>query len=64
MIYLDLSFLQDCKITQIYRTPEVPADPNANRPNPRIRATTTASATFSINNAKLYMPVVTLSITA
>ena len=50
-------------ISEIYKTLEVPANPDANSPNPLINATTTTtSATFQINNAKLYVPVVTLSI--
>ena len=37
-------------------------NPNSNPPVPTVAATQTIGATFQINNAKLYGPVVTLSI--
>ena len=36
--------------------------PNDNPPNPLIQSITTTSATFKINNVKLYAQIVTLSI--
>ena len=53
-----------CIVSQIYRTPESlnPATPNANLLNLCILPTLASDATFQINNAKLYVPVVTLSI--
>ena len=59
---LDLKWRKNCVISEIYKTSEVSADPNANLPNNLIQATTTTGATFQINNAKLYVPVVTFSI--
>ena len=58
-IELDLSWSD---LSQIYRTPEVVANPNANPLDPRIRPTSTSDATFKINSAKLYVPVITLSV--
>ena len=49
-------------ILNIYKTPEVLDNSDANLPNPLIQAATTTGATFQINNAKLYVSVVTLSI--
>ena len=61
-IELDLSWSKECIISETYKTPKVPANPMANPPNPLIQATATTGATFQINNAKFYFPVVTLSI--
>ena len=62
-IELDLSWSKECIISEIYKTPEVPANANANPPNPLIQATAaTTSATFQINNAKLYVSLATFSI--
>ena len=44
------------------RAPEVSANPNANPPVQEVDATQTKQATSQKNNAKLYAPVVTLSI--
>ena len=41
---------------------EIPANPVANPPPDRIPSTQTNNAIFQITNAKLYVPVVTLSI--
>ena len=49
-------------ISETYKTIEAPANPDTNAPNPLIKATTTTSATFQINNDKLYVPLVTMSI--
>ena len=53
---------QQNDLSQIYRTPKVPANPNANQHNPRIPPTSTSDAKFQINSAKRYVLVVTLSI--
>ena len=50
-IGLDLKLTKNCVISEIYKTLEVPANPNANPPNPPIQATATTAATFQINNA-------------
>ena len=57
-IELDLSLSRYCIISKLSRTPAAPANP----PVPSIEATETTGATFQINNAKLYVPAVTLSI--
>ena len=56
--------LAKCIVSQIYRTPESlnAATPNANLLNLCILPTLASDATFQINNAKFYVPVVTLSI--
>ena len=56
-IELDLSWSRYCIISEISRAPVVPANPNANPPVPA-----TTFATFQINNTKLCVLVVTLSI--
>ena len=58
----ELSWSKECIISEIYKTPEVPANLNANPPNILIHVTAKTSATFQMNIAKLYVPVVTLSI--
>ena len=59
---LDLPRLKDCKISEIFNTPEIDANPPAVLPNGHAPATSTTSALFQINSTKLYVPVVTLSI--
>ena len=54
-IELDLSWSKECIIPEISITPKIAGNP----PTP---ARPTTAATFKINNAKLYVPVVTLSI--
>ena len=54
-IELDLSWLKDCVISEISRTGEV------GEINPAA-ATETTGTTFQINSAKIYVPVVILSI--
>ena len=54
----DLSWSKDFIISEISRTPEI----DAYSPAPVVTATETNNATFQINNAKFYVPVVTLSI--
>ena len=61
-VELNLPWLKDCVISQILKTAAVAADPNANSSVLNKAATQTTSAIFQINNAKLYLPVVTLSI--
>ena len=61
-IELNLKWTKTCVITEICKTPEVLANPNANSPNHLNQATVTTGATFQTNNAKLYVSVVTLSI--
>ena len=43
-------------------TLRIPADPYSNLPVPVVAAIQTAGATLQINNAKLYVPVIFLSI--
>ena len=57
-IELDLPWSRYCIISEISKTPAASANP----PVPAVEATHTTGATFQINNAKLYVPVVTLSI--
>ena len=57
---LNLKWKKYCLISEIYKTPEVCANPNANLPYPLIQVPTTTAVTFQINSAKLYVPVVTL----
>ena len=59
-IKLDLSWSKECIVSEINKTPEVIDNPDANSPDPLIKATTETSATIQINNAKLFVPVVTL----
>ena len=58
-IELDLSWSKYCVISEVSRTCRVVSNSNPVRYE---MATTTNSATFQINNAKLHFPVVTLSI--
>ena len=43
-------------------TPRIPGNPDAKAPVPAMAAIQTTAGTFQINNAKLYVPVVTLTI--
>ena len=54
-IELDLTWPKNCVISETSRTPEVAGD------NP-VNTTLTTGATFTINNTKLYVPIVILSI--
>ena len=47
---------------KIHKTPEVPVNTGANPPTGRVLETKTLNATFQINSAKLYVPIVTLYI--
>ena len=59
---LDFSRPKECIISEISTIPAVPGNPDANPPVPDVAAIQTTSATFQINKAKFYVPVVTLSI--
>ena len=59
---LDLEWTKNCVISEISRTFRA-GDPNANPVVHQVETATTG-ATFQINNAKLYVPVVTLIIIA
>ena len=62
-IELDLSWLKECIISGISRIPRVPLNPFASLlAQEEVPAIQTTAATFEINNAKLYVRVVTLSI--
>ena len=54
--------MQDCTRPEITRTSEINADPDANLSVLVVAATETNSATFQINNARLFVPVVNLFI--
>ena len=58
----DLPWSKEYIISKISLTPRVPGDPDVDPPVPDEEAIQTTSATFQINNAKFYVPVVTLSI--
>ena len=59
---LDLSWSKGCIISQILITAAVAGNPDANPHVPEVAALQTTGAMFRINNAKLYVPAVTLSI--
>ena len=61
-IELELSWSKTCIISEILITPRIPANPNANPPVQEVASIQTTGATFQINNAKLFVPVVTLSV--
>ena len=54
--------IRTCIISEISRKPRIPANPNANPPVQEVAAIATTWATFQINDAKLYVSVVILSI--
>ena len=60
-IKLDFSLSKECIISEISRTPAVAGNLNVNPPAQAREAIQATGATFQINNAKLYVPVVTLS---
>ena len=59
---LDLSWSKECIISEISVRPVISANPDANPLVQEKVAIHTTGATFQINNAKLYVPVVTLPI--
>ena len=61
-IKIDLSWSKECIISEISIIPRIPGNQNANPPVQEVAAIQNTAATFPINNAKLYIPVVTLSI--
>ena len=61
-IELDLSCKKNGVISEISRTLEVFANPNANPPTNCVPQTQSSKATFQTNNAKLFVPVITLYI--
>ena len=61
-IELDLKWTRNCVISEISRTAAVTENLNANPAVQPVAPTQTTGTTFQINNAKLYVPVVTLSI--
>ena len=61
-IELDLSCLKECIISEISVIPRIPGNPDTNPPVQEVAAIHKTSATFQINNAKLYVPFVTLPI--
>ena len=61
-IELHLSCSKECIISAISIKPGVVADTDANPPLPEVAAVQKTGTAFQTNNAKLYVPVVTLSI--
>ena len=61
-IKLDLRWTRNFILSEISKTSDVPAKSATNPPVPAREATITTSATFQVNNAKLYLLVVFLSI--
>ena len=59
---LDLLWSKKFIILEICRTPGVPAYPNTNPPNPPLPSALTSDTIFQTNSAKIYVPVVTLSV--
>ena len=57
-IELDLTWSKNCVISEISRTVEMAADPNANPSVHLADATQTKAATFKPNNTKPYVLVV------
>ena len=53
-----LSWSKECIISEISIKARVPANPHANPPIQEVAAIQTTGATFRINNAKCYVPVV------
>ena len=61
-IEIDLSGSKECIVSEISITPAIAGNSNGRAPVQAREARQTTGATFQINNAKLYVPVVTLSI--
>ena len=57
-----LSWSKECIISEILITPTVAGNQNQNPSAQAMAAIKTAGATFRINSAKRYVPVVTLSL--
>ena len=58
-IELNFSWSKECIISEISIIPAVPGNRDTNLPVPDVAAIQATAATFQINNAKLYAPVVT-----
>ena len=58
---INLAWSKECVISEILIIPRIPRDPDADPPVLGMETIQTTSATFQINNAKFYVPVVTLS---
>ena len=61
-IELDFSWSKICIILEISLTRRIRANPNVNPPVQEVAAIQTTGTKFQINNAKLFVPVATLSI--
>ena len=61
-IELDLTWSKYFIISEISITPAIADNPGANPPVPVVAARQTTGVKFQINNTKLYVPVVNLSI--
>ena len=61
-IELDLSWLKESIMSKVSLTPRIPANPDANASFQDVGAIQPTRTSFQINNVKLYVPVVTLSI--
>ena len=61
-IELDLRWTKNCVISEISRTDRVASNKNANPSVSEVAATATTEAKFQVNNVKIYVSVVTLSI--
>ena len=61
-IELDFSWSKECIIFEILIMPRVPGNPDADPPDQDVHTIKTTRAAFQINNAKLYVPVVTFPI--
>ena len=59
---LDLSWSKECIISEISITPAIAGNPRASPTVPAVAARQATGATFQINNANLFVSVVTLSI--
>ena len=58
----DLPLSKECIISEISITLRIPANPDANPPAQEVAAIQTARATLQIDNIKIYVPVVALSL--
>ena len=61
-IEFDLSWPKEFILSEISIIPTTPPNPNANTPVQEVAVIQKTSKTFQINSAKIYVPVVTLSI--
>ena len=61
-IELDLPWTRYCVITKVSRTPAVAANPNANLSFSTMTENQRTAATFQINNPKIFVQAVTLSV--